>query len=97
MAAFSALGNGTGVFLVDTLKWNDGRFHAGAFVGDVLVPLLAATFTFIGRDVHAPSYESGGQNLTGAGAGLGLGLLSGVGYALLQRPECGYSSGLVCW
>ena len=96
-ASFSSLGHGTGVFLVDTLKWNDGRFHGGAFAGDVVVPLVAAGFTVIGRMVGRDGHESGGQVLAGAGFGLGLGLLSGVAYSLMQRPECGYGSGVVCW
>ena len=31
--AFGALGHGTGVFLVDTMKWSDGRVNAGALAG----------------------------------------------------------------
>lgn len=97
LASFSALGHGTGVFLVDTLKWNDGRFHGGAFAGDVVFPFLAAGFTAIGRIAGEPNHESGGQVLAGAGLGLGLGLITGAVYALMQRPECGYGSGMVCW
>ena len=97
MAAFSAFGHGTGVFLVDTLKWNDGRFHAGAFVGDMVVPLLAAVLAAVGRVASNPDYESGGQVMAGAGVGLGVGLLSGIAYSVLQRPECGYAGGMVCW
>jgi hypothetical protein len=97
MAAFSSLGHGTGVFLVDTLKWNNGRFNAGVFVGDVVVPLLAAVFTVAGRVGGEPNHESGGQVFAGAAVGLGAGLVTGVVYALLQRPECGYASGIVCW
>ena len=96
-ASFSALGHGTGVFLVDTLKWNDGRFSGGAFTGNVVFPFLAAAFTTIGRTAGEPNHESQGQVLAGASMGLGLGLLSGVMYALMQRPECGYGSGMVCW
>jgi hypothetical protein len=95
LAAFSALGHGTAVFLVDTLKWNDGRFHGGAFAGDVIVPLLAAGFATAGR--LAGEHESGGQVLAGGGLGLGLGLLTGIAYSLFQRPECGYDSGMICW
>lgn len=96
-ASFSALGHGTGVFLVDTLKWNDGRFHGGAFVGEVAFPLVAAGFTALGRVAGEPNHESGGQVLAGAGLGIGVGLLSGLVYSLMQRPECGYGSGMVCW
>jgi hypothetical protein len=97
LAAFSAFGHGTGVFLVDTLKWNDGRFNAGAFVGDVVVPLISAVFGTVGRVAGDPGYERGSPVLLGAGVGLGLGLLTGLAYSLLQRPECGYGSGIVCW
>lgn len=97
LASASALGHGTGVFLVDTLKWNDGQFHGGAFAGDVVVPLVATGFTMVGRVAGEPNHESAGQVLAGAGMGLGLGLLSGAVYALMQRPECGYGSGMICW
>lgn len=97
MASFSALGQGTGIFLVDTLKWNDGRFHGGAFIGHVVVPLIAAIFAGAGRLAPDPAYESGGQVFAGAGLGIGAGLITGIGYAFLQRPSCGYGSGLVCW
>ena len=96
-ASFSALGHGTGVFLVDTLKWNDGRFHGGAFTGEVAFPFLAAGFTAVGRIAGEPNHESRGQVLAGAGMGLGVGLLTGIMYSLMQRPECGYGSGMICW
>jgi len=96
-ASFSALGHGAGVFIVDTLKWNNGRFHSGAFVGDVAVPLVSAVFTAVGRVAGSSGHESGGQVMAGAGLGIGFGLLGGVAYSLLQRPECGYNAGLVCW
>ena len=96
-ASFSALGYGTAVFLVDTFKWNDGRFHGSAFAGDVAIPLVAAGFTVIGRVVGHIGHESGGQVFAGAGLGMGLGLLGGFMYSIMQRPECGYGSGVVCW
>jgi hypothetical protein len=93
--AFSALGQGTGVFLVDTIKWSGGRFNAGAFAGQVGIPLVLAVLTAVGRT--AGEWETGGQ----AWASGGIGLLSGLGlgalYAALQRPECGYTGGLICW
>lgn len=97
LAAFSALGQGTGVFLVDTLKWNDGKVHGGALAGEVGVPLIAAIFAAVGRVGGEPNHESAGQVLAGAGAGIGLGLLTGITYSLFQRPECGYGSGMICW
>lgn len=97
LAAFSALGQGAGVFLVDTIKWNEGRFNGASFAFNVVLPLVAAGLTAAGRVAGDPGYESGGQTLVGAGIGLGAGLLFGGGYALLQAPGCGYGAGLVCW
>jgi hypothetical protein len=93
--AFSALGEGTGVFLADTLKWSDGRFHGGAFVGHVGVPLVLSIITAVGRS--AGNWESAGQVWGSAGIGLGTGLGTGLLYALMQRPECGYTGKLICW
>jgi hypothetical protein len=95
--AFSALGQGTGTFVVDTLKWNDGRIHGGAIAGDIGVPLLAAGLTFAGRVAGTPSLEHGDQALVGGAIGLGFGLAAGAVYALLQRPECPYGAGVICW
>jgi hypothetical protein len=94
-AAFSALGLGAGVFFADTLKWSKGNFNAGAFVGHVGVPLILGTLTAIGRS--AGDWETAGQVWGSAGIGLVTGLGTGVLYALLQRPECGYTGKLVCW
>lgn len=96
-SAFSALGHGTGVFLVDSIKWNDWRVHGGAIAGDVAVPLIAAGLTYAGRVAGTPSQEHGDQALVGAAFGLGFGLLAGGAYALLQRPECPYGAGVICW
>jgi len=95
--AFSALGHGAGVFLVDSLKWSEGRFNGGAIAGDVAVPLIAAGLTYAGRVAGTPSQEHGDQALVGAAFGLGFGLLAGGAYALLQRPECPYGAGVICW
>lgn len=95
--AFSALGNGAGVFLVDSLKWSEGRFNGLAIAGDVALPLVAAGLTYAGRVAGTPSQEHGDQALVGAAFGLGFGLLAGGAYALLQRPECPYGSGVICW
>jgi hypothetical protein len=92
---FGAMGEGLGVFLVDTMKWSDGRFNAGAFFGEVGVPSLLAVITAVGRS--SGNWESGGQVWESAGLGLGVGLGTGLLYAVLQRPECGYSGNLVCW
>ncbi len=93
--AFGALGAGAAVFLVDTVKWNDGRFNVGAFVGDIGVPAVLAVIVAVGRS--SGNWESGGQVWGSAGIGLGAGLGTGLLYSLLQRPECGYSGNLVCW
>jgi hypothetical protein len=94
-AAFAALGHGTAVFLVDTTKWSGGRFNAGAFVGNVALPLVLSTFTAVGRD--AGNYERSGQVIWGGVGGLVSGFATGAVYALMQRPECGYTGSLICW
>lgn len=99
-AAWGATGAGLGIFLVDTFKYSDGRFHAGAFIGNVMLPLTASVFTTIGRGVgpgDAEPYESGGQLLAGGLAGLATGALVGVTYAMFQRPSCGYGNAIFCW
>jgi hypothetical protein len=93
--AGAALGHGAGVWLVDTLKWSDGRFNAGAFVGDVALPAVLAGVTMVGRG--AGNWETGTQIAAGGIAGLVIGFGAGAAYALLQRPECGYSGSLFCW
>ena len=93
--AFSAFGNGTGVFLGDTLKWSDGRFNAGALTGHVGIPLVLAVITAVGRT--SGELETGGQVWASAGVGTLVGLGTGLAYSLMQRPECGYSGNLLCW
>lgn len=95
MAAFAALGHGGAVFLFDTTKWSDGRFNGWGFAGNVAVPFVLAGVTAIGRGVG--NWETTGQILLGGVTGLGLGFLSGMTYALMQRPECGYTGNLICW
>lgn len=94
-AAFAALGHGAGVFLIDTTKWSDGRVNVWSVVGNLGVPLITSILTYVGRGVG--NWEKPGQNLAGATLGLGTGFLLGMTYALLQRPECGYTGGLICW
>ena len=50
-AAWGATGTGTAIFLVDTFKYSQGKFHAGAFVGNVAVPLVLSVLTSVGRGV----------------------------------------------
>jgi hypothetical protein len=94
-AAFAALGHGTGVFLADTMKWSNGNLNAGALFGDIGVPLILGIITAVGRS--AGNLESGGQVWGSAGIGFGAGIGTGLLYALLQRPECGYTGSLICW
>ena len=94
-AAFSAFGQGTGIFLTDTLKWSGGRFNFGSFFGDVLAPATLSVITAVGRT--SGNWESGGQVWSSAGLGMVTGLGLGVLYATMQRPECGYTGSLICW
>lgn len=106
-ASYGALGMGTGIFLVDTFKYSDGRFSAPGFIGNVALPLTAAVFGTIGRSIETGTdatsgkalraYEDPGQVAAGAISGLLTGALVGVGYAMLQRPSCGYGDSIFCW
>ena len=93
--AASAFGQGTAIFLSDMLKWNDGRFNVGSFLGNVAFPLVFAGVTAVGRT--AGDWEDGGTVALSGVSGLVTGGLMGLGYAVLQRPECGYTGSLVCW
>lgn len=93
--SFAALGQGTAVWLFDMTKWSGGRFNAGSFVGNVLLPVILAGVTDGGR--AAGNYESGGQIVAGSLAGVTAGFLIGMTYALMARPECGYTGNLICW
>lgn len=94
-AAFSGLGHGAAVFLFDTTKWSNGRFNGGSFAGHVAVPAVFSLITAIGRG--AGDFNSADQIVIGGGMGLGFGFLTGMTYALMARPECGYSGAMVCW
>ena len=94
-AGFSALGHGVGVFFIDTTKWSDGRINGYSILGNMATPLVLAVITGVGRGVG--NFETGAQIVAGGAAGLGLGFLSGMTYALMQRPECGYTGNLICW
>lgn len=91
----SALGYGAAVFLVDTLRWSDGAVNAGSLLGEVVLPLVLAPITAVGRT--AGNWETAGQAWGSATIGLGVGLAMGFLYASLQRPECGYTGNLICW
>lgn len=93
--AGAALGQGLGVFLVDTIKWSDGRLNAGSLAMNVGVPAVLGVVTTVGRT--AGNWETGGQAWGSAGIGLAIGLGLGALYGAAQRPECGYGGDLICW
>lgn len=105
-ASWGATGAGTVIFLVDTFKYSDSRFHPGGFVGNVAVPLVLSVFTSAGR-YAAPGGPLGSpqvfpaetvpQIVLGSVTGFVTGALVGLGYSLMQRPNCGYGNNIVCW
>lgn len=99
-AAWGATGTGLGIFLVDTVKYSNGRFNVPYFLGEFAVPFTASMITSVGRVVGpgtTTQYENGGQVVAGALTGLGSGLLLGVAYSFFQRPNCGYGNNIFCW
>jgi hypothetical protein len=94
-AASAAFGHGVAVFLFDTTKWSDGRANAASAFGNIGLPLILGGITFVGR--HRGGFENGGQLVAGGTLGLATGFLLGTTYALMQRPECGYSGAMLCW
>jgi hypothetical protein len=94
-AAFGAFGQGTAIFLVDTMKWSDGRINAGSAVGNVALPLVLAVVTAVGR--VAGNWEDAPSVILSSGVGLVVGAVTGLVYATFVKPECGYSGGLICW
>lgn len=98
-ASWGATGIGLGTFLVDTLKYSDGHFSVPSFVGNVAVPLTSSIMTSVARsaDGNGLGPESTEQVVAGALPGFAVGALLGVGYALLQEPDCGYGNYLFCW
>jgi hypothetical protein len=93
--SFAALGHGVGVFIFDTTKWSQGKINGGALAGNVIVPLVLAGITAIGRGVG--DWEDTGSIIAGGGVGVALGFLTGMTYSLMARPECGYTGNLICW
>ena len=100
-ASWGATGVGTGIFLVDTLKYSDGRFHPGGFIGNVGVPLVLSVLTSVGRGIAtapgANPAETAPQVIVGTLSGFVTGALVGVGYSIMQRPNCGYGNSVFCW
>jgi hypothetical protein len=103
-ASWSSTGAGTAIFLVDTLKYSNVKFNAGGFIGNVAVPLVLSILTSVGRAqpsspvLGGPQpHEDVGSIVVGSLTGFASGALLGLGYSLLQRPNCGYGGSLVCW
>ena len=100
-AAWGSTGAGTAVFLIDTFKFSGSRFNAGGFVGNVAVPLVLSVLTSVGRGVAtAPNTfptESAPQVVVGTLSGFVTGALLGLGYSLMQHPNCGYGGNVFCW
>ena len=95
--SWGATGAGVSIFLVDTFRYSQGKFNAGAFVGNVALPLTLSVVTSALRGVGTNPYENGGQIGVGALTGVATGALVGLGYSLLQRPSCGYGNQVFCW
>ena len=98
-ASWGAFGAGTTIFLVDTLYYSDAEFSVGSFIGNVALPLGAAIMTSVARSVDGGGVgaEDTGQVVAGALPGLGVGALLGLGYSLMQEPDCGYGGYIFCW
>ena len=99
-ASWGATGAGTGIFLVDTLKYSDRNFSVPSFLLNVILPLSLSVVTSVGRGVEpgtALAFESPGQIVAGALTGFASGLIVGGAYAFLQRPACPYGNSIVCW
>ena len=99
-AAWSGMGAGTAIFIIDTLVYSDAEFHAGSFVGNVIVPLAAGVMTSVGRGISGAefdAFEDPAQIGVGVAAGVITGFLTGLAYSLFQEPNCGYGNNIVCW
>lgn len=98
-ASWGSFGGGLGIFLVDTLKYSNGEFHAGSFVGNVAVPFATALVGSVARglDGSGTGHESPEQIVAGAIPGMILGGVLGLVYSYAQEPNCGYGDTLFCW
>lgn len=96
-AAWGATGAGVSIFLVDTFRYSQGKFNALGFVGNVALPLTLSVVTSVLRGVGTNPYEDGAQLGVGALTGIVTGALVGLGYSMLQRPNCGYGNQIFCW
>jgi hypothetical protein len=101
-ASWGATGAGTAIFIVDTVKYSNGKFHPGSFVGNVAVPLVLSVFTSAARaaDPTGPMVfppETVGSIVIGSLTGFATGALLGLGYSFMLRPNCGYGGHIICW
>jgi hypothetical protein len=98
-ASWGATGAGVTIFLVDTFKYSNSEFHVGSFIGNVAIPFTTSILTSVARSADGSGIgpEGTGQVIAGALPGLAFGALMGLGYSLLQEPDCGYGGSLVCW
>jgi hypothetical protein len=83
------------MLLVDSLRWSHGELHPASLIGDLALPLVATPIVAAGR--VAGNWETAAQSWTSAGAGIAAGFAVAFLYAALQRPECGYTSSLICY
>lgn len=98
-ASWGALGAGTTIWLVDWLEYSDSNFSVPSFVGNVGLPFVAAIMTSVSRSADGLGIgpEGTGQVVAGALPGFATGALLGLGYSLLQEPDCGYGGYMFCW
>ncbi len=98
-ASWGATGAGMGIFLVDMFEYSDGDFNVPSMLGNVALPLTASIMSSVSRsaDGRGIGPEGTGQVVAGALPGFAVGMLLGVGYAMLQEPDCGYGGYIFCW
>ncbi|MCL2725533.1 MAG: hypothetical protein FWD69_13960 [Polyangiaceae bacterium] len=93
--SLASLGQTGATFFVDTFKWSDGRVNGGSILGNLVLPLALSAVTVIGRSDG--NWESNGQLVASGAAGLAIGIATGLLYSIWQKPECGYTSTVLCW
>jgi hypothetical protein len=101
-ASWGSTGAGTVIFLVDTLKYSNAKFHVGSFIGNIGVPVILSVLTSVGRSLtpnvpRGAAFEDPASIAVGSLTGFATGALLGLGYSFMQRPNCGYGGNLVCW
>lgn len=99
-ASWGAFGAGASIFLVDTFNYSDSELSVPSLIGNVIVPFGAAIMASVARDATGggqAGHESPGQIAAGALTGAATGAILGLGYSLMQEPDCGYGGYLFCW